>query len=281
MVSIDFASNNEFLSPKTRYDPSRVDGRQNRDCRGAMSTGLVEETLRILTAAERSRVPLRALGGVAIYLHTAELMHPSLERNIEDIDLATGKGQVQAVSELLTSLGYTPNVNFNALHGARRLLFHDEKNQRKLDVFVNNFEMCHVLPLTERLELEPVTLPLAELLLTKLQIIELNNKDILDVFALVLAHNVGDHDNETINANWIAGLCARDWGLYRTLQLNLERLRDNLSAVRLGDPEQSIIAQRLALLAEAIEEEPKKPRWKLRARVGDRVRWYQDPEEIG
>lgn len=240
---------------------------------------VLEETIRLLGAAEQADVPVRVLGGMAVLLHVGKFLHPSFKREIHDIDLATPKGQGRKVSEFLSRQGYTSNRAFNAMHGARRLLFHDEPNARRLDVFVGSFEMCHQLPLSERLTLEALTLPLAEIVMTKLQIVKLNEKDLLDLYALLLTHEVADHDNETINARRIAGLCAGDWGLYRTFQLNLERLRFELARLRLTDEERDTVRSRVRALETAIENAPKSAKWKMRAKVGDRVRWYENPEE--
>lgn len=241
---------------------------------------VVDETVRLLAAAETARVTVRLLGGMAIVLHVGELLHPAFRREIRDIDLATPKREGRKVSEFLTDQGYEPNRTFNAMHGARRLLFYDEPNGRQVDVFVGSFEMCHQLPLEERLEIEPQTLPLAELVLTKLQIIKLNQKDAYDLYSLLLTHEVDDSDGETINASRVAELCAADWGLYRTLQLNLERLRTAFEVPDLSDAEMQTIRGRIQAIEQAIERAPKSRKWKMRARVGDRVRWYEDPEEV-
>lgn len=241
---------------------------------------VAEEAVRLLAAAQEAGVRVRVLGGMAIVLHVGELLHQAFRREIRDIDLATPKVEGRKVSEFLSSQGYTANRTFNAMHGARRLLFYDEPNDRQIDVFVGTFEMCHQLPLEERLELEPITLPLAELVLTKLQIVKLNRKDAYDLYSLLLTHDVADHDADAINAAWIGELCGRDWGLYRTVQINLQRLASELDVPELDPSELAAIAGRVRQLQEAIEQAPKTARWKLRARVGDRVRWYEDPEEV-
>lgn len=238
------------------------------------------EAVRLLAAAQQAGVRVRTLGGMAIVLRVGEQLHPAFRREIRDIDLATPKREGRKVAEFLTAQGYEPNKTFNAMHGDRRLLFYDEPNGRQIDVFVGTFEMCHQLPLEQRLETEPMTLPLADLALTKLQIVKLNRKDAYDLYSLLLTHEVADHDDEAINAVWIGELCGRDWGLYRTVQLNLERLRTELEAPELTPAERDTIRGRVRQLEDAIEQAPKTGRWKMRARVGDRVRWYEDPEEI-
>jgi hypothetical protein len=241
---------------------------------------VVDEARRLLAAAEEEGLRLRLIGGVAVRLHVQGVLHPAFAREIRDIDVVTGKGEGRRAGAFIEAQGYVPNRTFNAMHGARRMLFYDEANGRQLDVFVNTFEMCHVLPVGEHLERDPLTVPLADLLLTKLQIVTLNAKDRSDAHALLLEHELGSGEVECIDAGRIADLCARDWGLYRTLQINLERLGSALAESGLSDDEQRVIAARLAGLTAAIEAAPKSVKWKARARVGDRVRWYEEPDEV-
>ena len=175
---------------------------------------------------------------------------------------------------MLTRAGYAPDVHFNAFHGAHRLVFYDETNGRKLDVFMGDFSMCHVIPIADRLELEPLTVPLAELMLTKLQIVELTERDQRDIYNLIYHHDIDDLD-----AGYIAGLCARDWGLWRTTKATIERCLANMGSYALAPAAASTIAERLKVLWKRIEDAPKTTKWKLRNRVGDRVRWYEEPEE--
>ena len=174
----------------------------------------------------------------------------------------------------------SPNKTFNAMHGARRLLFYDEPNGRQIDVFVGAFEMCHQLPLQERLKVDRPTLPLADLVLTKLQIVKLNRKDAYDLYSLLLSHPIADHDDDAINRAWIANLCARDWGLFRTVELNLEWLSTGVEVPELTTAEMATIRERLQAIGDAVQSAPKSGKWRMRARVGDRVRWYEDPEEV-
>jgi hypothetical protein len=248
---------------------------------GLIRQDVVEETLRLLGAAEQAGIPMRVLGGMAIVMHAGERLHPLFKREIRDIDFATAKGNGRKASRLLVAEGYEANRTFNAMHGAHRLLFYDDSHARQVDIFVGSFEMCHTLPLTERLLLEPVTLPLAELVMTKLQIVKLNAKDHDDLYALLLTHDVSDSDDEAINAQRIAELCGKDWGLYRTFKLNLERLNEDLATVDLSQEDRDLIVTRLRRLDDEIEAAPKSAKWKMRAKVGDRVRWYEDPDEVG
>lgn len=240
---------------------------------------IVAEAQRVVDSATARGVPLRLIGGLAVQLHTPA-MRPALARSYGDIDTATVKGQSGAVTELLTALGYDPARQFNALQGASRLLFQDRANARKLDVFVDGFELNHSIPITARIDVEPRTIPLAELLLTKLQVVEFTEKDMRDAVALLLDHEVGDHDRETINSDLIATLLARDWGLWRTTQLNLERIREGVATLAIEPADLQLVLDRIDSLWQRIEREPKSRRWRLRARVGDRKRWYEVPDEV-
>jgi Uncharacterised nucleotidyltransferase len=240
---------------------------------------VVDEAVRLLDLAGRSGVALRAMGGVAVRLRLPPEASERFRRPLNDIDFATSKAHGRRVESLLTSTGYAANENFNALHGARRLMFFDAQD-RKIDVFVDWFQMCHELPIGERLECEPVTLPLAELLLTKLQIVKLDHKDFADMYALLLTHDVGDDDGDTINAARVAFLCARDWGLCRTSTLNLDRLVEESAGFDLAAEDRAAVAAKVGQIRSAIEAEPKSGKWKLRARLGDRVRWYEEPDEV-
>jgi hypothetical protein len=240
---------------------------------------IVTEAWRVLAAAAERQVPLRLIGGLAIALTAPE--HPLLPRDYKDIDFVTRRGQSPEVARLLEQLGYEGNQRFNAMNGQRRLLFLDGANERKVDVFVGSFQMCHQLPVQERLLVAPHTLPLADLLLTKPQIFALNEKDQRDALTLLFHHPLGEGDDGEINAAWVAELCGRDWGLWRTCTLNLERIRSSLGRYGLTAEQEAVLTARIDELRRRIDAAPKSGKWKFRARLGERMRWYDEPEEVG
>ena len=182
------------------------------------------------------------------------------------------------IKQLFTELGYRPRERFNALHGSR-LIFNDIKNQRRVDVFLDVFEMCHKFDFKGRMGLEPRTLPVADLLLTKLQIVEMNAKDYKDIIALLLDHEVSAEDvPDRINATYIAKLCADDWGIYRTFTLNLGKIAEYAAGIGLDEEQRNRVSARAESLRNSIESMPKSMGWKMRARVGDRKKWYELPE---
>lgn len=238
------------------------------------------EAERLLILIERERLDARLIGGMAIRLLAADRLHPALRRPIQDLDFIVAKRHRRNLNDLLIGAGYSADDHFNALNGARRLLYEDLHHERQVDVFVETFSMCHVLPLADRIPASPRSLPAAEILMTKLQIVELNAKDRGDLYALLLSHEISLGDDAGIDAQRIASLTGNDWGLQRTFELNLQRLREALPEQPLTPEEQGIVAARIDALAAALDEVPKTRRWKLRARVGERRRWYDEPEEV-
>ena len=237
-----------------------------------------EEASRVAGAITQANVPLRLIGGGAIYLRCPSAREAALRRAYADLDFVGLGERGMEFRRFFEALGYEPDSWFNKLHGRTRLLFWDKTNGRQADVFLDRMNMCHVLDFRGRLTIDPQTLSLADLLLTKLQIVEMNRKDLIDVVALLIDHSIGDGDGDEINGAHIARLTANDWGLYRTLTQNLGDLRRAASEFRgLGGLP---LESQLDALQAYIDGAPKSPAWRLRAVVGDRVRWYEMPEEV-
>ena len=238
----------------------------------------LQESRRLVDEASQAGLVLRLLGGVAVCLQAPD-DRPLLARKVGDIDVATKRDSKRPATDVLVKAGYVADEHFNAFHGSHRLLFYDEANKRKLDVFIGDFSMCHVIPIADRLELEPFTVPLAELVLTKLQIVELTERDQRDLYNLMYHHELREGDSSEIEIDLIASLCAKDWGLWRTTRATVERCLANMASYGLQPEAANTIAARLKALWTYIDQAPKSARWRLRSRVGDRVRWYEEPEE--
>jgi len=237
----------------------------------------IEESRRIHDAAKKKKVGLKLLGGAGIHARSPSAQKHPLKRKYGDLDYAISKKDRKAVMDLFRELGYEPNERFNLMNGDKRLYFYDTEHARQVDVFVDVFQMSHQIDLRGRLSHDHPALRASDLLLSKLQIYEVNRKDLVDIVALFLDHAVETGDAEDIiEAAYIARVAASDWGFYRTLQVNIERLRAMLEELEV---DRELVNARLDALWQAIEEAPKPLKWRLRAQVGDRVRWYELPEE--
>lgn len=247
------------------------------ECESGVGSTL-EETRKLIQSATDEQIPIRAIGGVAVRLHAHGVLPTSLCRSYQDIDLFAAKGHQASLTRLFEGLGYRPDRHFNAAHGDRRLLFLDPQD-RHVDVFVGVFQLCHTIPIEDRIGVDRLTLPLSELLLTKLQIVEFTEKDRRDTLALLHQHPVGPSDDETVNLQVVARLLATDWGLWRTCTGNIAATLATIDAYDLSDDDRSMLEERLEALTAHIDAEPKSRKWRRRARVGERVRWYDEPEE--
>jgi len=243
---------------------------------------IVEEANRLMSQAERQNLHLRLIGGLAVRMHSPDFEHFNFRREYPDIDFVVARKEQRRLTPFFTQMGYLPDKAFNTLNGGRRQIFHDLNNHRHIDVFVGDFEMCHKLPLRDRLALHPMTVPLAELFLSKTQIVQLNRKDALDLIGLLLDNELGAGDDGKINLDRLASLCARDWGLYKTTTMNLARLEAILMEDRLGlKPDQArLVLLRIQQIQQALERARKPLLWKARDRVGTRLRWYTEVEEV-
>lgn len=236
----------------------------------------VSECRFLLARAREAQIPLRAMGGVAVALRCPTAGSPPLARDYQDVDFATTSGRNAAIEALFKEAGYSCDPEFNAINGHRRLMFWDSQAGRKVDVFVDQIEMCHALDVRERVDLDEETLPLADLLLLKLQVVETAQKDYLDLMALFADHPI---EPGAIDGDYVAEVLARDWGWWRTVTGSLDRLMEHMSTVSNFAPRDDVAA-RIDALAEQIAAAPKSRRWKVRARVGERVSWHNLPEEV-
>ena len=254
------------------------------------------EALRIVDLADQRGLLVRLMGGMAIRAHAPDW--PARTRRVEvDLDFATRARDRGAFYQLLEAEGYTADKRHNALFGSKQAYFVDVARNRPVDVLVDTLEMCHRFSFGDRLAASSPTLPLAELLLSKLQVVKINRKDVLDALVHLAEHPHGPNDGApdsrhglgTINVPKILSYTSNDWGWWRTVTGNLDTLEAYLATeltpedLDLNNGRELLFdpAAQIAALRTAIDEAPKSTRWKLRARIGERQTWYQDPEEMG
>jgi len=234
---------------------------------------------------EWSPLPIRLLGGVGVALHDHRSVPAALERGYGDLDVVVPPKSARATTDALTSAGYQPNERFNALHGARRLLFYDTENKRQVDVFVGTFSMCHRLDLSSRLGEHAYSLDAADLLLTKLQIHEINRKDLVDAVRLLLTHEIADigggvSEPDAMSLDRLRAVTSSDWGWFTTVTDNLQLVRAAVADL-LEPSDASAVEARADAIDHSMRTAPKSVRWKARSVVGRKTPWYELPEEVG
>lgn len=236
---------------------------------------------RLIDAARANAMLMRAIGGLAVRVRSGELQK-FFTREYRDLDFVIAESDRRKVEPFFQDMGYESHRQFNVLNGSKRQIYRDPNSDRHVDIFVGNFEMCHKLPMNGRLQLDPVTVPLAELLLSKSQIVELNHKDALDIASVLLYNETGSDDEGKINVAYIAKLCGQDWGLYKTTSINLKRVEEVVGDEKLNltESERGLIRKRISDILQMFETMPKSLAWQMRDKVGTRVRWYEEVEEV-
>jgi hypothetical protein len=243
-------------------------------------TGLLSEARRLIDLAGERGIVLRLLGGLAIQMLTSEL--PPRTRVGQDLDFGSVRASRKPLSELLAGEGYVGDRNFNALYGDKQLYFSHGENGLTVDVMIDRLHMCHTVEFADRATVMPYTLSPLDLLLSKLQIVELNAKDLDDCLRLLVSFDLGQSgEPDVIDLRVIGALVGDDWGWWKTMSLNLDRIR---AALADGAPEGASggrldPAAAVQTLSQTLEQAPKSRRWKLRDRIGERKRWYEVPEE--
>ncbi len=236
----------------------------------------------VVRDAAQHGVPLRLLGGQAVRLLCPDF--PPRARAGQDMDFASVSSAKAAVMQFLADRGFVGDRHFNALHGHRQMYFQAPGSGVSVDVIMDQLTMCHVLEFKDRIGRMPYTLDVTDLLLTKLQVVEQNEKDVQDIAYLLSAFEVREGDEVgTIGLGRFGKVVADDWGWWRTVTGNLDRVAELLGGelARLVPPGATFdpIEQARALRHHA-DRVPKGLRWKIRARVGERVQWYELPEEV-
>jgi hypothetical protein len=248
----------------------------------APAADIRHEAERLTAAARDAKLGLRLMGGLAIWLTSPSVRVAPYGRDYADLDFAVRGRDARAVTPFLERNGYVPERLFNAVHGAQRLNFAHRDGAWTIDVVIDALRMSHVIDLRGRLEPGPATLALADLLLTKLQVWEINEKDLGDITCLLADHafdDSGSADGEAIDLRRILSLTGDDWGLCHTLERNLGNVAAFARERPPSAPKFDPVVQAEALLA-AIGAGRKSLGWQLRDRIGERMRWYEVPEEV-
>ncbi len=243
-----------------------------------------EEALRIVQLGEEQGIPFRLLGAIAVKHHCprCRYLYSEMERALTDIDYVTYSKFRPQMKKFFTSLGYAPYERLIASPmGQYRHIYSSDEKGWQVDIFFDKLNMCHVVDFRGRLELDSPTITLADIVLEKMQIVDINPKDVKDTIILLLEHDVGETDKDMVNGTYISKLLSDDWGYYYTVTANLKKVKSFLGEFKsLTDENRQEVGGKIDRLLARIEEAPKSLKWKGRARVGPKVKWYNVVEEV-
>jgi hypothetical protein len=245
-----------------------------------LPTDTYTAAVQTVEAANRAGIPLKLLGGQAVRYLTPD--YPPRVRGDQDMDFASVASAKRPVLDLFSELGFEGDRKFNLMHGHRQMYFRSSAGVTA-DVIMDRLHMCHVLDFGARIDRMPATLDVTDLLLSKLQVVQQNEKDVHDIVYLLAAHEVRDGDEPgTIGLARVEAVLGDDWGWWRTATGNLDRVaelaRGDLARLVPASAAYDPVEQALTLRRHA-DAMRKSLKWKLRSRVGERVQWYELPEE--
>jgi hypothetical protein len=248
------------------------------------ASSFVEEATKIVDAAKEKGIVLRIMGATAVRIHCPKFsyLHDTLQREITDIDFVGYGKQNGNVLKLLDALGYVSDKRMRMFQFMGRYLFENPTNKRHIDIFFDKLEFCHIIDFKGRLEIDYPTISLGDILLQKMQIVQINEKDIKDVIVLLREHEIGADGKETIDSDYVSNLLSKDWGFWYTVTTNLGKVSGFLPEYQGLSPEdRSDISAKIDRLSEVISKREKSLGWKMRAKTGTRQRWYREVDETG
>jgi hypothetical protein len=243
---------------------------------------IFNHALELVEAANQKNLLVRLIGSTAFVVHCPEnrSLFYKLDRRLTDVDLISYSSVSQSLlDEMFGALGYQP-VKSLGWHAAARNIFVNDK-KLYVDVFKDTLSYCHVIDFKNRLELDDPTITLVDLMLEKLQVVQINEKDFKDMAILLLEHNFGSDGPEKIDIEYLARLWSKDWGFYYTGTTNLKKLNQYLDGIgALETPQKNSIKTKVNQILDQVEAEPKSVRWKLRSKLGTKIRWYEEVEGV-
>ncbi len=245
---------------------------------------IISEAEKILELAKSQNLLLRLMGACAIKLHSPDYgqLYGKMGRSLSDLDFASFSKESEKIERIMTHLGYEQDRRIVAFHELQRNFFFNNNSRIKADVFYDKLSMCHTIDFKGRLELDYPTITLSDILLEKMQIVRITEKDLKDSVILLLGHEIAESDGDTINPKYISKLLANDWGFYYTFTLNSNKVKEYANKLTqvLSESERQNLSSKVDSLRKRIEEEPKSFKWKMRARVGPSVKWYDEVEDL-
>jgi len=243
----------------------------------------VSEASRLVESAQKVGITLRIMGACAFRIHcpNSRKLYDNLSRPITDIDFVSYSKYNSKMKPFFDSQNYGSDARIIALFGRERHQYSHPEGTVKVDVFFDHLAMNHIVDFKGRLELDSPTITLVDLLLEKLQIVQLTEKDIKDTIVLLREHQIGNAENETVNAAYLAKILAEDWGFWYTATTNLQKVQEYVNGSKLlAEDDKAVVSKRSDELKAAIEAQPKSTKWKMRSRIGPKKKWYNEVETV-
>lgn len=267
------------IAAETRTrEPAASPASQGSENASPLFIELEKESQRLISGANSAQIHLCVMDPIALWARLRTTRARVSQPQKRQIDFLARSDQSTMATRVMGRMGYVANERFNAFHGTRFLNFNEATRMISVNIFIDAYDMNHRVDLTNVLAQNETVMTETGLALMRLQIFEITVLALNELCALFLEHDLSaGADKGAIDATQITRLCAEDWGWYRTVTMNLDRLRAFV-ARELSPSEEALVVNRLQRLRQGIDAAPKSLRWQTRARIGDTVRWYETPQ---
>jgi len=265
----------------------------NANFQGLTFDEAVDNARIVAEAAAKHGTTMRLLGALAINIRSLAANKTyeffikdrikGFENPFTDLDFISLSKHRDGVAKVLKELGYEPRGRFTAIEFDRIIYRHPTKGF-VIDVFLDTLSMCHTIDFRNRLSFDDLTATPTDLLLTKMQIVNISEKDVKDSITLLIDHQIRRDDEKGINSAYIARLLSNDWGFYYTVTTNLRKIRTDFEHLYQNVIPGSLIQDlhgKTDQLLLNIENAPKSFGWRMRAKVGPKKKWYQEVDSQG
>lgn len=237
----------------------------------------------ILEKAKKYNVIMRVIGSIAFRIKCPDYKYMEYEnkRYLTDIDFIVYNRDIINVQDLFFELGWSENQTVLRLFGDKRRIFYHPKADIHSDIFIDKLRFCHEIDFKNRLEIDYPTISLVDLLLEKLQIVEINKKDLVDTMILLSQYDISIDGTEKdfIDGQYLAQLTSGNWGWWRTVTMNLKKTC-SFASEYLNKNDSDLVRARIDKLLKLINEKGKSLSWKIRSIFGERFKWYREVEEL-
>ena len=213
----------------------------------------LEEALLLIKDARAAGIECRLVGSLAVFFYVGERfrLRPVPAKDIDLVSVIDSRRELQTFLKKMSWILDDSLLMF----AEKRETYRSGDLSETLDVYYDEIDGNHAIDVKGRLDITFPAITLTDLLLTKLQRVQMRIQDCWDTCALL------ELDPQGVELKYFAAVLGSDWGLYTTVMDNLEELEKVGGKTRL--------LQTIALSGK------KSLRWRLRSLVGRRKRWWK------
>lgn len=238
---------------------------------------LLDVAVSVINTLAARRIVARLFGGLSI-----EVIAPwkdifGIDRPVKDIDIIVPRSSMITAMDVLSIDGWKMNGRNQRINSGILVCAIDNTSGTRLDMYADPVILNQTLYFGQRLRILEKTLTPVDLLISKLQIVNITDRDLDDICALAGGCQVAAVDSpSTLNAERLKIICSNSWALQYTSIGNLDAAERRAGTHRdIQEERLARILQNVSLLRNICTDCPKSWTWRLRAKIGPLLPWYE------